>query len=213
MQKVTIKEASFILGISVEAVKWRIKNNKLKSEKVNNRIYVFLEDNIIGSKNGAINELLIKNNEELKNKNIELLEELEKKNRFIQELLMGQKIEIKDILVEHKQENMQLNNKYLKIIEDIVDSSKKFNIESQKDIIELEEIEVVKEENREYISRKDDFITLKEYLKSINKDNKSYYEKFRKKVANSLNNNDKRFVKVKNRYLVDKTADLRDLIE
>lgn len=213
MDKLPIKEYSLKYDIPIDTLRWQVKNEKIPFVKEKGKIYILVE----GSKKleNEKSDLFIKELKrqiyESKLKIKELENKLEQKNSKIENLLISQKNEIEKI---NKNSWETLNN-FINTLNNsnILKNSYKDDVlkeeESPKEDVSIIEVRDDNSLDSDYYTkRKDDFISLKEYLESRDLKSQKDYDKIRKRVSKMFKDEDIRVVKIKGRFYIDKTSDI-----
>jgi hypothetical protein len=162
---VTSSEASYILGISLQGVHYRIKTNKLKSIKKNGKIFVYIDNDMILNNNNTNDILIIKN-----------------------EQILDLKKSIKWIRKQYKNEILRLENNQEKIIQvfqseiNLLQSA--FN--EMRYIYKIEHNDINNQKDFTLMDIKDFFI----FMKNNNKSD----SEIKTMILDRIKNNDKRFV-------------------
>ncbi|QKF72234.1 hypothetical protein AFAEC_0005 [Aliarcobacter faecis] len=200
---VTTKEASEILGLSLQGIHYRIKNNQLKSQKKDGKLFVYLDDNLTYNNQ----------NSNTNNHNIKL-----DFNTF-------------DKVIESKDEQISLLKKSIKWMRKQYVSEIERLEKNQKRIIEVfnSEIKLLQsafnemraiykpqiEDKKEFSkssSSSNEFITIKEFFAILKRANKSEIE-IKGIIFNAIKKGDKRFIyNKKDKKLLILNEDFNDLI-
>lgn len=199
---VSTSEAAQMLGLSVQGIHYRIKNNKLKSIKKDGKIFVYLDENKIEVKNvNNQKSYLKKNNKE--EKYIDLVIKLKDEQIFYLKTF------IKEYKEQHKKEILRLEKNQKKII----------NVfKSEIELLQsaFNEMRLIYRSNNikqkvNKIKKKNTYISLKDFFVYMKKNGKNDKE-IKNIILMCLKKNDKRFIyNNKNKKIIIRNDDFSDL--
>lgn len=199
---VSTTEAAKILGLSLQGVHYRIKNNKLKSIQKDGKTFVYVEEDLIKSQEKEQNQSFFLNDKFIENYNLIIKE----KNRHIKLL----KKSIKWMDRQYKSEINRLEENQNKII-DVFNSEIKllqsaFN--EMRSLYTKEKVEIPNISNlksQEFISVKDFFVIMKGFGKSNNE--------IKIIILEAIKKNDQRFIyNKKEKTILILKSDFKDLV-
>ncbi len=199
---VSTTEAAKILGLSLQGVHYRIKNNKLKSIQKDGKTFVYVEEDLIKSQEKEQNQSFFLNDKFIENYNLIIKE----KNRHIKLL----KKSIKWMDRQYKSEINRLEENQNKII-DVFNSEIKllqsaFN--EMRSLYTKEKVEIPNISNlksQEFISVKDFFVIMKRFGKSNNE--------IKIIILEAIKKNDQRFIyNKKEKTILILKSDFKDLV-
>lgn len=188
---VNTKEASEILGISVQGVHYRIKKNQLQSTKKDGKIFVYIDeiDEKYSNKNGEDKNTIIK----LKDEQILILK---KSIKYLKKMHFK---EIKRLENSHKMA-IEVFNSEIKLLQ---------NAFNEMRTIYKKQIDY---KNSSDITKTDSFLTIKEFFLKLKSSLKTDRE-IKQIIIQAIKNGDKRFIynKSSKKILIYKD-EFRDLI-
>jgi len=181
---VTTTQAAQILGLSLQGIHYRIKNNQLKSIKQSGKIFVYIteqmEDN---SPNNTINKKENNNSDisliiEVKDEQIALLKKSNKwmKKQYISEI---------NRLERNQKDMMSVLNSEIKLLQSAFNEMRSIYKPQIENLKKSENIKDVK------------FISLKDFLFFMKKNNKSQND-IKTIILDAIKENDERFIYNKN---------------
>ncbi len=181
---VTTTQAAQILGLSLQGIHYRIKNNQLKSIKQSGKIFVYITEQMEhNSPNNTINKKENKNSDisliiEVKDEQIALLKKSNKwmKKQYISEINR----------LERNQKNMMsVLNSEIKLLQSAFNEMRSIYKPQIENLKKSENIKDVK------------FISLKDFLFFMKKNNKSQND-IKTIILDAIKENDERFIYNKN---------------
>lgn len=181
---VTTTQAAQILGLSLQGIHYRIKNNQLKSIKQSGKIFVYITEQMEhNSPNNTINKKENNNSDisliiEVKDEQIALLKKSNKwmKKQYISEINR----------LERNQKNMMsVLNSEIKLLQSAFNEMRSIYKPQIENLKKSENIKDVK------------FISLKDFLFFMKKNNKSQND-IKTIILDAIKENDERFIYNKN---------------
>ena len=189
---VTTSQASQILGLSLQGVHYRIKNNQLKSLKKNGKTYVYISD--------YLQEQTQKSEDTATDIN-KVIEVKDEQIQLLKESMSWMKSQYKDEinrLEKNQKRIIKVFNSEIKLLQ------KAFN--------EMRTIYKVEHKPRESYQPDFSFMSVKEFFILMKKCNKTDIQ-IKHLILNSIKNRDKRFIFDKNtKELMIYKSDFSDLI-
>ena len=180
---VTTTQAAQILGLSLQGIHYRIKNNQLKSIKQSGKIFVYITEQI---ENNSSNNTIKKENQnsdisliiEVKDEQIALLKKSNKwmKKQYISEI---------NRLERNQKDMMSVLNSEIKLLQSAFNEMRSIYKPQIENLKKSENIKDVK------------FILLKDFLFFMKKNNKSQND-IKTIILDAIKENDERFIYNKN---------------
>ena len=181
---VTTTQAAQILGLSLQGIHYRIKNNQLKSIKQSGKIFVYITEQMEhNSPNNTINKKENNNSDisliiEVKDEQIALLKKSNKwmKKQYISEI---------NRLERNQKDMMSVLNSEIKLLQSAFNEMRSIYKPQIENLKKSENIKDVK------------FISLKDFLFFMKKNNKSQND-IKTIILDAIKENDERFIYNKN---------------
>jgi len=180
---VTTTQAAQILGLSLQGIHYRIKNNQLKSIKQSGKIFVYITEQM---ENNSSNNTIKKENQnsdisliiEVKDEQIALLKKSNKwmKKQYISEI---------NRLERNQKDMMSVLNSEIKLLQSAFNEMRSIYKPQIENLKKSENIKDVK------------FISLKDFLFFMKKNNKSQND-IKTIILDAIKENDERFIYNKN---------------
>ena len=180
---VTTTQAAQILGLSLQGIHYRIKNNQLKSIKQSGKIFVYITEQM---ENNSSNNTIKKENQnsdisliiEVKDEQIALLKKSNKwmKKQYISEI---------NRLERNQKDMMSVLNSEIKLLQSAFNEMRSIYKPQIENLKKSENIKDVK------------FILLKDFLFFMKKNNKSQND-IKTIILDAIKENDERFIYNKN---------------
>ena len=195
---VTTTQAAQILGLSLQGIHYRIKNNQLKSIKQSGKIFVYITEQM---ENNSSNNTIKKENQnsdisliiEVKDEQIALLKKSNKwmKKQYISEI---------NRLERNQKDMMSVLNSEIKLLQSAFNEMRSIYKPQIENLKKSENIKDVK------------FISLKDFLFFMKKNNKSQND-IKTIILDAIKENDERFIYNKNdQILVILDSNSEDLL-
>ncbi len=189
---VTTAQASQILGLSLQGVHYRIKNNQLKSIKRNGKTYVYISDYL---------QEQTKKDEEITTDTNKIIEVKDEQIKLLKESMSWMKS-------QYKEEIQRLEKNQKRII-------KVFNSEIkllQSAFNEMRSIYKLEQQKAQDYEPEFSFMSVKEFFILMKKHNKTKLQ-IKNMILKSIKKNDKRFIfNKKTKELMIYRSDFTDLI-
>ena len=199
---VSTTEAAKILGLSLQGVHYRIKNNKIKSIQKDGKTFVYVEEDLIKSQEKEQNQSFFLNDKFIENYNL-IIKEKYRHIKLLKKSLKWMDRQYKseiNRLEENQNKIIDVFNSEIKLLQSAFNEMRSLYTKQK---VEISNISNLK--SQEFISVKDFFIIMKRFGKS-NNDIKII-------ILEAIKKNDQRFIyNKKEKTILILKSDFKDLV-